>query len=39
MKTDKTERFTRHWNRGNRRVTDIFSNCVEVRSIRLHTHS
>jgi len=31
IKTDKTERSTRHWSRRNHRVTDTFCNCVEGR--------
>jgi len=30
---DKTERSTRHWSRWNHRVTDIFCNCIEDRTI------
>jgi len=33
IKTDKTERRTRHWSRRNHRVTDIFCNCIEDRTI------
>jgi len=33
IKTDKTERSTRHWSRRNRRVTDTFCNCKEDRTI------
>ena len=28
IKTDKTERFTRHWSRQDHRATDTFCNCV-----------
>jgi len=33
IKTDKTERSTRHWSRWNHRVTDTFCNCIEDRNI------
>jgi len=33
IKTDKTERSTRHWSRRNHRVTDSFCNCIEDRTI------
>jgi len=33
IKTDKTERSTRHWSRWNHGVTDIFFNCVEDRMV------
>jgi len=33
MKTDKTERSTRHWSRRKHRVTDAFCNCIEDRTI------
>jgi len=33
IKTDKTERSTRHWSRRNHRVTDTFRNCIEDRTI------
>jgi len=33
IKTDKTERSTRHWSRRNHRVTDTFCNCIEDRTI------
>ena len=39
METDKTERFTRHWNRRNHRFTVTFCNCVEGRTTGLLTHS
>jgi len=39
IKTDKTERSTRHWRRRNHRVTDTFCNCIEYRTIGLQTHS
>jgi len=39
IKTDKTERSTRHWSRRNHRVTDTFCNCIEDRTIGLQTHS
>jgi len=35
MKTDKTERFTRHWKRRNHRFTNTFCNCVEGRTTEL----
>jgi len=38
IKTDKTERFTRHWSWRNHRVTDTFCNCVEGRTTGLQTH-
>jgi len=31
IKTDNTERSTRHWSRRNHRVTDTFCNCIEDR--------
>jgi len=39
IKTDKTERSTRHWSRWNHRVTDNFCNCIQDRTIWLQTHS
>jgi len=33
IKTDKTERSTRHWSWKNHRVTDTFCNCIEDRTI------
>jgi len=33
IKTDKTERSTRHWSRRNHRITDTFCNCIEDRTI------
>jgi len=33
------ERFTRHWNWWNHRVTDIFCNCIEGRTTGLQIHS
>jgi len=39
IKTDNTERSTRHWSRRNHRVTDTFGNCIEDRTIGLQTHS
>jgi len=33
IKTDKTERSTRHWSRRNHRVADTFCNCIEDRTI------
>jgi len=33
IKTDITERSTRHWSRRNHRVTDTFCNCIEDRTI------
>jgi len=33
IKTDKTERSTRHCSRRNHRVTDTFCNCIEERTI------
>jgi len=38
IKTDKTERFTRHWMRRNSRVADTFCNCVEGSTTGLQTH-
>jgi len=38
IKTDKTERFRRHWSRRNHRVTDSFCNCGEGRTTGLQTH-
>ena len=35
IKTDKTERSTRHWSRWNHRVTDTFCNCIEDRTITI----
>jgi len=31
IKSDNTERSTRHWSRRNHRVTDTFCNCIEDR--------
>jgi len=28
IKTDKTERCTRHWSRWNHRITGTFCNCI-----------
>jgi len=39
IKTDNTERSTRHWSRWNHRVTNTFCNCIEDRTIGLQTHS
>jgi len=39
IKSDNTERSTRHWSRRNHRVTDTFCNCIEDRTIGLQTHS
>jgi len=39
IKTDKTERSTRHWSRRNHRVTGTFCKCIEDRTIGLQTHS
>ena len=39
IKTDETERSTRHWSRRNHRVTDTVCNCIEDRTIGLQTHS
>jgi len=33
IKTDKTQRSTRHWSRQNHRVADTFCNCIEDRTI------
>jgi len=33
IKTNKTERSTRHWSRRNHRITDTFCNCIEDRTI------
>jgi len=33
IKTDKTERCTRHWSRWNHRITGTFCNCIEGRTI------
>jgi len=33
IKTDETERSTRHWSRRNHRVTHTFCNCIEDRTI------
>jgi len=33
IKTDNTERSTRHWRRRNHRFSDTFCNCVEDRTI------
>jgi len=33
IKTDKTERSTRHWSWQNHRVTDTFCHCIEDRTI------
>jgi len=38
IKTDKTERFTRHWIRRNNRVTDTFCNCIEGSTTGLQPH-
>ena len=39
IKTDKTVRSARHWSRRNHKVTDIFCNCIEDRTIWLQPHS
>jgi len=40
IKTNKTERSTRHWSRRNAAYKRFsFCNCIEDRTIELQTHS